>query len=352
MNKLFKYLSVLIPVGVIIHVVYTCISTGDTIMSALKSLVVEYLLIAAFLSLVPWFTGALRIRMWTAFLGNPCGFLESLKIVLGTEIGAAVSPTMIGGGYIKLGMLIRRGFSTGRAASLTTLGTLEDTVFFIFALPVAFLITYGSNFSVLLTHKDKVFNSIGNILIFLTICAGLTLLFFLLKKKVIRKYEAVRQLCNEGTEKPSWWERFFFVKVPEKIKQIKEDFINVFQLIRMKGKFLLLVSILLTSVQWICRYSVITVLLACFDITVEPVKFFLFQWVVFTVMTFIPTPGGSGGAEATFYFVYKALIPVEFLGLVIIGWRFLTYYFQLGLGSFIFGLLNMRPVTKQVITES
>jgi uncharacterized membrane protein YbhN (UPF0104 family) len=80
--------------------------------------------------------------------------------------------------------------------------------------------------------------------------------------------------------------------------------------------------------------------LACLHVPVHPVEFFLFQWLVFTVMTFTPTPGGSVGAEAAFYFIYQSYIPGEIVALATAGWRFLTYYFQLGLGTIIFSVLN------------
>ena len=44
--------------------------------------------------------------------------------------------------------------------------------------------------------------------------------------------------------------------------------------------------------------------------------FFLLQWVIFTVMVFVPTPGASGGAEAAFLLVYSALLPVRIIGIL------------------------------------
>jgi uncharacterized membrane protein YbhN (UPF0104 family) len=87
---------------------------------------------------------------------------------------------------------------------------------------------------------------------------------------------------------------------------------------------------------------VATALVAFLGAPVDPVLFFLLQWVVFTAMMFIPTPGASGGAEAAFYLVYSALIPAGIIGLATAGWRFFTFYLQLGLGSLVFALLNVE----------
>src|SRR5690606_28502095 len=96
------------------------------------------------------------------------------------------------------------------------------------------------------------------------------------------------------------------------------------------------------AVQWIARYSVISALVAYLGYPVQPVLFWLLQWVVFTLMAMIPTPGAAGGAEAAFYLIYSALLPEQVIGLATAGWRFLTFYLQLGLASVLFFLLNLR----------
>ena len=50
---------------------------------------------------------------------------------------SAVSPTAVGGGFFKWGMLVQRGVSPGAAASITTFPTIEDAIFFALALPAA-----------------------------------------------------------------------------------------------------------------------------------------------------------------------------------------------------------------------
>jgi len=50
----------------------------------------------------------------------------------------------------------------------------------------------------------------------------------------------------------------------------------------------------------------------------------------------MPTPGATGGAEASFYMIYYYLLPHKSIGLIIAGWRFLTFYFLLGLGTILF----------------
>jgi uncharacterized membrane protein YbhN (UPF0104 family) len=95
------------------------------------------------------------------------------------------------------------------------------------------------------------------------------------------------------------------------------------------------------------RHSVITALLACFHIPLHPVKFSLLQWIVFTIGTFTPTPGGAIGTEAGFYFLYRAFIPESIIGLAAAGWRFLTFYLQLCIGTILFTFINLKAIRQR-----
>ena len=85
-----------------------------------------------------------------------------------------------------------------------------------------------------------------------------------------------------------------------------------------------------------------SLLIAFLGAPVQPVLFWLLQWVVFTVASFIPTPGAAGGAEAAFFLVYSPFVPSEVLGLATAGWRFLTFYLLLGLASILYLLIGER----------
>ncbi len=285
------------------------------------------------LGLVPWLTSTIRVFLWTRFLGKKTRFYEIFKIVIGTQIGSAISPTAIGGGYVKLGMLIQKGLTPGAAASLMTLGSVEDALFFAIALPIALLFTTDFNFSLLNETLSRAVNNGTIIIIILILISGMITL--------LCKFRNHRVIHNFVNKKP-------FRLVNSHIRRLFSDFVLVYKLVGKKGKRRFAVTLMLTAIQWICRYSVITVLLACFDVPVHPLEFFVFQWLVFTLATFIPTPGGSVGAEAAFYFIFSAFIPREIIGIATISWRFLTYYLQLGLGSLLFGLMNIKSLWRNI----
>jgi len=285
--------------------------------------------LAMLLTLVPWLTNALRLIIWTNFLGSKFSFKNMFKVVLGTELGAAISPTAIGGAPVKIGMLIQQGMKPGNAVSITTLGSIEDHLFSLFAIPIALSISQSWKLFVFQNIFYKFYNPI-------ILVVGICMLVFIILSFFILRTVSKSQAVQFSSVKKSWLN-----KVREKVRGFWEDFKKIYKMIYLRGKFRFFISMMLTTIQWICRYSVISALLASLGMAVDPVRIFVLQWLVFTLMAFVPTPGATAGAETAFYLIYKTICPEEIIGLVTTGWRFLTFYFLLILGIVLFVLLNL-----------
>ncbi|MDZ7724547.1 MAG: lysylphosphatidylglycerol synthase transmembrane domain-containing protein [candidate division KSB1 bacterium] len=307
-------------VGVFGNIVFSLMTTEMTVWDSLNEIQFKYVLLAALLALVPWLTNTLRVMIWTRFLGKHFSFTNILKIIISTDLGSAISPTAIGGGYVKAGMLIRNGLSVGASTSLMTLGSVEDGLFFMFAIPASIIYTSCWDMPAILQILHRFKNNIA-------VVAGVAVLLL-----VLLIYIVWQQWKQKQKPSDSWLSRLYTM-----LSNAVKDFLHVYTLIGKTGKLLFALSMLLTAVQWICRYSVITALLISVGIQVDPVLLFLFQWVTFSLMTFIPTPGAAAGAEASFYFVYMHFIPHDVIGLMTAGWRFFTFYFHTGLGVLVLG---------------
>ena len=82
-------------------------------------------------------------------------------------------------------------------------------------------------------------------------------------------------------------------------------------------------------IQWISKFSVLLVILHAFNVDFDTIQMYVRQWVVFVTMLFIPTPGASGGAEASFLLIFGKSIPTDLSYLIVSVWRLFTYYFIL-----------------------
>lgn len=316
-----------VPIGVIGNLLFSFLTTDRGTLRDLSAFPREYLLLAVALGLVPWLTNTWRLQIWTRFLRHRLRFREAFTITLAVDLGSAISPTAVGGGFLKWGMLVQRGVRPGRAASLTLLPQLEDGLFFLIALPAA---VWWSR-----SWELPIFRQIGaqlraNTLIVLGIAALIALAATAVLRFVLRGGFGWR------LRRRILWR---LGRSRRKLRRTLRDARDVFRLIARRGKRWLALTLSLTAVQWIARYSVISALAAFLGAPVDPVLFWVFQWVVFTLMGFIPTPGAAGGAEAAFYLIYSSFLPGRVIGLATSGWRFLTFYLQLGLAAVLFTVL-------------
>lgn len=329
-GKVFRTALIVVPLGVLGNVVFSFVATDRQLLRSLLEFPREYLALAVALALLPWLMNTLRLYIWTRFFGYPISLRDAYQIILGMDLGAAVSPTAVGGGLVRWAMLVQRGVSPGAAASLSTLPTLEDGLFFLVALPLAIYLSASWDL--------PIFRQLGpyvqeNVAIAVLVVFGVLFLAWVAARLVV-----TGGLGRRVQEKGLRW----FGRTRRRLREAWFDGREVFLVIARRGKAWFALSMTLTAIHWIARYSVISALVAFLGLPVDPVLFWVLQWVVFSLMALIPTPGAVGGAEASFYLIYSALLPERTLGIATAGWRFLTFYLQLGLAAVLFTLMNLR----------
>jgi len=331
-ERLFGKLFFLIPLGVIGNVLFCLMAVDRETFHAALRVKPGYLAVALLLSIVPWFTGSLRLFLWGKFLGGKIRYRDIFKIVLGAELGAAVSPPFIGGCPVKIGLLMKREFSAGTAFSLTLLENFEDALFFLVMVPVTLTLSSAWNLPVVknglsaLRHAHFWLPAAG-------IAVAVLSAFFLLlfqSEGINRLFPAVRSITV-------------------RLISSYRNFIGTYHAIIRTGKKFFALTMTLTTVQWLCRYSIISLLLMGLGIPSQPLLFMALQVVVFALVAFIPSPGGTGGAEAIFYLTYRSLLPADAIVIVTAGWRFLTFYFLLFLASILLLVLNRRTTAEQMM---
>lgn len=335
LEKVFRTALIVIPIGVLGNIAFSFWATDREILASLLAFPRGYLALAIGLALLPWLMNTLRLYIWTRFFGYGVSLRDAYQVTLAMDLGAAVSPTAVGGGLFRWGLLVQRGVSPGAAASLTTLPALEDGLFFLVALPIAIYLSAAWRLPVF----DRLAPELRD---------GLLVLAPVLVVSLLVAWTAARLVLSGGLG-----QRFrerglrLFGRLRRRLRSAWDDGREIFRIILRDGKGWFALSMACTSIHWIARYSVIAALAAFLGAPVDPVLFWILQWVVFSLMSLIPTPGAVGGAEASFYLIYSTVLPEGVLGIATAGWRFLTFYLQLGLAAILFTLMNMqRPWTS------
>ncbi len=140
-------------------------------------------------------------------------------------------------------------------------------------------------------------------------------------------------------------------RLRDKLQQGWRDFALIFRLIAARGKARLALTFLICTVQWVCRYSVLTVLVMSLGLPAQPLVFFSLQVILFAAMNAVPTPGAAGGAEALFTMLYRPFIPADSITVVMVGWRFLTFYLPAILGAVGFTVFSVRTSLSEKARE-
>jgi glycosyltransferase 2 family protein len=329
LDRVLRTALFLVPFGVLGNLALSWFATDHDVLRNLGALDTRYLYLAVFLALFPWVTNTLRLLVWARFIGHRVSFRDMFRVTLGAELSSSVFPTSSGGEVFRWGMMVQKGIPQGHAASIVTLGYIEDMAFFATAIPVSVFLSRAWELPVL-ASMGRQFQ--GQALV----VAGVGILSVVVIRLLFRA--ALRGTLGRAPRKRGLR---LAARMKRKFRRTWHDFRSVHALVVRRGKSRFVLTFLITAVQWTCRYSVVTALAYFLGARVDPVLFFLLQWVIFTAMMFIPTPGATGGAEAAFYLVYEALLPAGLIGIATAGWRLLTFYFQLALGSIIFLAFNI-----------
>ena len=336
LDPLFRKLFFLIPLGVIGNVVFVLIANDGSLFRSEVHFASGYIIIAMLLSITPWFTGSLRLLLWSRFLGNRLRYREVFRIVLGAELGAAISPPLIGGTAVKTCMLMQKGFSGGTALSLTALESMEDGLFFLIMVPLALTLSSSWDLPVIqgllsgIRHTSSWMFLAGSGIA----CSAVLVLAQPRCRTVLMRFPPAARVASI-------------------LGSAYHHFIQTWSTIIFNGKSVFALTFALTAVQWICRYSIISLLLMGLGLPARPVLFMALQVLVFALMSFIPTPGGAGGAEAVFYLFYRPFLTADSIAAVTMGWRFLTFYFLLLLAAVLFLVMKgTKQESLSVITET
>jgi len=335
-ERLIRSLFLIVPVAALATVVSTLATTGRNAWASLRPLDLRTALLALSLTLVPWFTDAARMAVWSRFLGAPLPYGPLLRLSAFAELGAAVTPPAVGTAPIKIAVLMRYGLSGGAAMTVTTLSSLEDWLFFLITVPLCLAAAPVS----ILPDLGRVFASAGPG--FPWVLGG-TVVVCVLASVWLRRDRASRPAKADGASG-----RLF-----ERLRRVVRDVAASYRLIARRGKTLVLLALVLTAVQWVCRYSVVTVLVWGIGLPVHPVQFFALQAVIFALSSVVPTPGGAGGMEMLFTALHQSLIPGPMIGIATAAWRVSTFYIPVLVASVValtwlpIGRRDRRPVSSE-----
>lgn len=290
-----------------------------------------YLALAAMLTVVPMVANSLRLALWARFLGLKLGVLGGLRVMTGTIITNSLTPSTVGGMPIKMLFLMGEGIETKKAVTLLSFQTAEDMLV-IFSLinlcaSLSGFVLYDfllANPQVLIELRHVIDWATSAVLIagIVILALGLAVASGVLGKRLRRLGgQIVDVLCRSASTVLTDWGT-----------------------VMREGKKYALANIALALTQWSVRFSVAGFVLAAFGFEWHPQLYWLLQYLVQALSSVVPTPGGSGGAEAAFLLLFSPFVDLDLLLPTMSTWRLLHFFLPLSIAAI--GYFILRRIKK------
>lgn len=258
---------------------------------------------------------------WRVLTDRSLSWWQTFKVTIMCEFTSAVTPTTAGGSALSMVFLSREGIPLGRGASLSMILLMLDELFIVVACPLLLLFVNDSQLFSFSTDAAVVE---GSRIAFWVVYAGVCLVTIFLFLGALVFPHAIARMVN----------MLFRNRLLRRWKQKADDFgnnlIETGKEIRTRSASWWTEAICATVLTWVSRYLVVNALFLGFAPEASQLLVFARQFVVWTLLTISPTPGGSGISEWLFTNFYGDLLATASVALVIaVIWRIITYYVYL-----------------------
>ena len=325
--ELFAAISVL---GLVLLVAYSGNVTG--FFHALVTLQWPWALAAVGLAAADWLGGGLRLWVAARHLQSRAPF-RGLVLAAGLNSWAAyLTPSQTGGGPFMVWVMRRHGvpYPVGTICAFVTF--VATVLFFGIAGPVALFLGAGRSLAehgipvIGLSFLDLFRASLG-----MFVAIGLLMVGVILFPNAIRNL--VHGLARQvGRWKPDLAGRIEHLRIG--LDEMHDAFVKFFKTGR--GWLALLGVVVFTGFAFANKLLAGYFVLRALGLPAHFVDVLLVQTLVFFLLYFAPTPGGSGIAEILSAALMSIYVPNELLASYTVLWRLTTSYLTVAVGSLIF----------------
>ncbi|MGB7789052.1 lysylphosphatidylglycerol synthase transmembrane domain-containing protein [Methanoregula sp.] len=314
------YISVGFSLAVLIVILYLTINANT--ITYVKKINPLYLLLAFLTHILTMCFWAMRVKKMSGSLGYPIGFWYSLNLVFANLLAAAITPAQAGGEPVRIHELYKANVPLGDATAIVIMERVLDGV------ALAGLAAFAM---IVLTDQWKSLGAISEIMVFVTwiFVAGCLFLFYL----AIRRPDVVKRVVNRCT--------LFFTKtwengrIEELLTRADKEIDNfhdaVIKFVR-SAKGGLVWGMVFTLLYWVSEIITASLILVGLGQPPLILESFVIQLILAILMMIPLTPGSSGIAEVGATSMYAIFIPASVVGIFVVIWRIVLYYFNIALG--------------------
>ena len=317
-----KWLYISVGFSLAVLIVILLLTINENTITYLREINPWFLLLAFLTHLLTMCFWAMRVKMMSGSLGYRIGFWYSLNLVFANLLASAVTPAQAGGEPVRIHELYKADVPLGDATAVVIMERVLDGI------ALAALAAFSMIF---LTEQWKSLGTISEIMVFITwiFVAGCLFLFYL----AIRRPDVVKRVVARVTR---WltrkWEN---TRVEELLNRADKEIDN-FQGATVRfvhtAKGGLAWGMVFTLLYWVSEIITASLILVGLGQPPLILESFVIQLILAILMMIPLTPGSSGIAEVGATSMYALFIPASVVGIFVVLWRIVLYYFNIALG--------------------
>jgi uncharacterized protein (TIRG00374 family) len=267
---------------------------------------------------------AAKLQFLQAALGVRLRFVRTFAITLVTDFAFLVSPLGAAGYGVNMGLLQRAGASWATATTVVAADQALDLTFFAVAVPISLLLALPSLAQITPTFSLPVAIGVLSSLVLLACIAWAA------RRRVAVLFARARRRSPWLRAQAARWDRF------------RQSMHAQFALLMKGPKRRFAALLVLTTLQWLLRYSALWFILLELGHRL-PLGFVLaVQAVVLHAALWTGVPAGGGGGDLGLAAAFAPWVPGTDMATALVLWRFATLYCPLALGATGFAALAWR----------
>jgi len=317
-----KWLFISVGFSLLVLVIILFFTINENTLTYLKEINPLFLLLAFMTHLLTMCFWAWRIQKMSGSLGYRIGFFYSLNLVFANLLAAAVTPAQAGGEPVRIHELYKADVPLGDATAIVIMERVLDGI------ALAGLAAFSM---IVLTDQWKSLGTVSEIMVFVTwiFVAGCIFLFYL----AIRRPDVVKRVVSQCTLfLTKKWENkrveSLLVRADKEIDNFQSTTIRFVH----TAKGGLLWGMLFTLLYWVSEIITASLILVGLGQPPLILESFVIQLILAILMMMPLTPGSSGIAEVGATSMYALFIPASIVGIFVVIWRIVLYYFNIALG--------------------
>lgn len=337
-SKIIKGLIISLLIGITAFLLIFLITIDKNTIISLRHMDEGLLLLAAATIFISVLIEGLRIQVVTCAVDEKIGFWESVKIFYISSFLGGITPYFSGTIPAQVFLFQQQGISIDKSILIATIRPIMKSIIFLIITPLLFFYFQDSL---------QEYETLSWLLLIIAI--GFSIIVILAFVILVSNPQKIESLLKK-LRNISFLSNFF--QRPA-IQQILEVITSQVRLLKESYHLLLshpreiILAFFYTFLYWFCYFSIAPLLLLALKIQLNFALVIALQVLIFFLLPFLPTPGGSGAAEVGFASLFSFFVPAHLLGIYVGGWRLFTFYLNIIIGA----LLSLNLLKDLIVKK-